>query len=203
MANKRIYELTSDIGVAVVDNDLFAVDKYVGPGSYTTVFKNATNVRDYVSSYVTALSTVSFSNINTSINAVKPDIYDELELHGVVSVAHQITHGSSFALKAAGIYGTPFAGRALVCHVKMFAYSLGSDTVAIGEYRVSLKSSGPSILSQVTIYEDEEVGISINASSFSTGTDGSGIYIQTNNNHTLTGETVRISMTVETYGHNL
>ena len=204
MANKRIHELTSDIGVDVVGNDLIAVDKYVSPGVYTTVFKNSDNVRNYISTYVTGLSTASFTNIETSIDAVQPAIYSEQRLHNVVNAQHSITSGSSLFLKAPGLIQFPFAGRAFVAHVKIFAYSNSSDTVAIGEYRVVVKTTGPSILSQAIIYEDEESSINLNDGvTFTTGTDGSGIYIQCSNTHSLGAETVTINMNVHVYGYNL
>lgn len=121
MANKRIYQLTNSTASALTDNDLFVVDKYISAGNYTTVYKNIGNIR----SYITALPTSSFTNINTSIinvtNSIVPLYRADIGINERVLInVTGITTGSSTVVTIPDIV-QQYADTTRIINIKIIA----------------------------------------------------------------------------------
>lgn len=198
MANKRIFELTSDTGVIMSDNNLYPVDKYVSPGVYTTVYKSGLNMKTYVSNYITGLSTASFTNINTSINNVKPSIYAEQKIYNVTTTTGTIPFNVGAVFKV--YLGNPafFTGRPMYCNVRLIAYSNAGTGVGTLEFNALFNSSTNAMVGTTIVFNYGQ-SITFNTGGVSTGVDGGGQYIQFSNVHTIGGETVTAKATATLY----
>lgn len=210
MANKRIYELTSDTGVSMTDNDLIPIDKYVSPGVYTTVYKNGLNFKNYISNYITGLSTASFTNINTSISNIIPNFLNLQYIANIANGSSEVLNGVITVLNVVDMLDLALPSRPFVTYVKIFAYAYppNDGNVGIAEYRIvgtSLAGSGDAVIVSTTeLYKHESAGISINTSGFTFIDGGSAVDLRFSNSHTLggPGDIVKFVATTTTYIYN-
>jgi len=194
MANKRIYELTSDIATPIVDDDLIPFDKYVSPGVYTTVHKSADNIK----SYITALSTVSFTNIETSINAIIPAYNSDQGIYNISSGSAVVDTTSPAETVTVQNVASSTGTNSYLLVVTIIALSktVGNTSLGLGGagvYHVTITNNTIRQTDVISEYQDGNINLT---SAFSLISGVLGYDLRFTPTHTYNGDDIDFSATV-------